>query len=1316
MATSAIDDRRQPRAMLERHVQDYPEFQRAHRDFVNELERREREKGLERPVGDLRPTIWYRGQSNYRYVLLPSLHRAAYALVHEREIFDTYWRLSGVCPGTDQWTILFKMQHCGVPTRLLDWTESYQMALFFALREPERDHPVLCLFSPALLNYRHGIRNSVRATDLRNLAPSYLQYLKMVQSRQNDDVDGPVAILPPFVNARINAQRGCFTLHGRCQDPIERQCPESVARIVFTEAAAENTWPTLDVDDSVVFPDDEGRSLHIRKVFSLDHPTNRVLAYHLHARWKEDLKGAPPDWDPLFPGLRGCVLADKYIPVSVSEESPTLEHWLDDIGQESGRVCFVLGGAGAGKTNYILKAVRDRYYTEDNKPRAVAGAYSKSEIVLWCALGQMMPGQEILAAVAAALARSWQSFPFTLDVHAVRALCKAQSTVLVLDGLDELARTRGNEEARRVIRDAARELRNSHRLRVVVGCRNHIYRNMVCGWTRDLGKVTEISLSGLDEAMVANRLRIGPGTDTCRVASEVPLFLAAADRLSISPGDLGRVSNEAQLRDLILQAATSGCCEGGGSYEDEMRELGRVAALMIEKRKDYLSDEDFADHYDEEHIVRTYAGKPQWPLFVRESRKEWRFIHQSIREYLLAWSIFDGFTNSDDHGGLVNRSSSLDFESAEVYCFLHDLVAVDRSRRFEDGVRRCLEPARGCEPTSWNRRMRNLFETVGMLGVGCSDDLRRETLKTALEIIEGPQREGFPYANFVTVYNAIRCVERLHPSGPKSYCHYRRGSRREGELSERNVHFWRLDAYAVRGFHRKRQAVAVETPMPLRDRKSQASSHCIHGTGHDTELEDRTVECLRNALERLIDLPELDKYQTFVAANLSQAIIRWFPCDDEAVDWLRNQWTKAKQKCYSPVASNLELALYCRGQRKYAQRTIGNRIVASSDIRDISLLQALTTDVGLGRTGLACRLDVSIPDDSEWIWTSSQKQTFVRQTSDGKASDIQKLQQKIEYVLIDCQTNSLRLQEELKQREMKLRFGNGGTLPILEVDRTEYYCLFYREIYPIGWNIANGGSASLTELLHPMLTIWREFAEELIIIDRAEGCRYYFNEPSGSDKNRQSVLRLLDALNLTPEVGHWRHEMLRPEVISGRDSISINGGEPLTGVYLNLNMDDLGIEIDQVVRVRGLSRNVSLLDGETEDGRLADTATPGFINAPVGLFRVGQSIDFDQEFIPDVLFRNGELMCGEFGVSQSSVGDDHRRRVTEVVNEFAEERLVPLPSDSWDVYAKARDDRRAYALCPATKTLLRQYTLQLQDTRRSGQGGRAHSQQSLADG
>jgi len=48
----------------------------------------------------------------------------------------------------------------------------------------------------------------------------------------------------------------------------------------------------------------------------------------------------------------------------------------------------------------------------------------------------------------------------------------------------------------------------------------------------------------------------------------------------------------------------------------------------------------------------------------------------------------------------------------------------------------------------------------------------------------------------------------------------------------------------------------------------------------------------------------------------------------------------------------------------------------------------------------------------------------------------------------------------------------------VRIKEEEYYCLFYRDIFPVGWNIANGGSDNNEELLNPLLTIERSFVKK----------------------------------------------------------------------------------------------------------------------------------------------------------------------------------------------------------------------------------------------
>ena len=76
-------------------------------------------------------------------------------------------------------------------------------------------------------------------------------------------------------------------------------------------------------------------------------------------------------------------------------------------------------------------------------------------------------------------------------------------------------------------------------------------------------------------------------------------------------------------------------------------------------------------------------------------------------------------------------------------------------------------------------------------------------------------------------------------------------------------------------------------------------------------------------------------------------------------------------------------------------------------------------------------------------------------------------------------------QPKVDPPEFLFRYASGGTLVLVEFEGDQrpnlYYCLFYRDIHPIGWNIANGGTDTRAELLNPHDTIHRELREELII-------------------------------------------------------------------------------------------------------------------------------------------------------------------------------------------------------------------------------------------
>ncbi|MBV4449258.1 FRG domain-containing protein [Clostridium tyrobutyricum] len=77
---------------------------------------------------------YYRGHSNYEYTLIPSIYREDYLINNEyniyRDIISQKPHLFEDCNTTLE--KLVKMQHFGIPTRLLDLTENPLIALFFA--------------------------------------------------------------------------------------------------------------------------------------------------------------------------------------------------------------------------------------------------------------------------------------------------------------------------------------------------------------------------------------------------------------------------------------------------------------------------------------------------------------------------------------------------------------------------------------------------------------------------------------------------------------------------------------------------------------------------------------------------------------------------------------------------------------------------------------------------------------------------------------------------------------------------------------------------------------------------------------------------------------------------------------------------------------------------------------------------------------------------------------------------------------------------------------------------------------------------------
>jgi len=108
---------------------------------------------------------WFRGQSNATWSLLPRLYRPTENASRERQMFrDFKLRAPAFIgnPPENDMELLFIMQHYSMPTRLLDWTESHLVALFFAVEQQDTAvDAAVWVISPSQLNKLSGYRYRV---------------------------------------------------------------------------------------------------------------------------------------------------------------------------------------------------------------------------------------------------------------------------------------------------------------------------------------------------------------------------------------------------------------------------------------------------------------------------------------------------------------------------------------------------------------------------------------------------------------------------------------------------------------------------------------------------------------------------------------------------------------------------------------------------------------------------------------------------------------------------------------------------------------------------------------------------------------------------------------------------------------------------------------------------------------------------------------------------------------------------------------------------------------------------------------------------
>lgn len=210
-------------------------------------------------------SIFYRGVSDASYSLLPSIARGVSKeelQSIETKMLGEFKRLSAPLvdrQNSSEIELLFLAQHYGLPTRLLDWTTSPLVALFFAVEKDDQKDGVLHIKVASLKEFGpdYDYHDSIKP-------PPYISLKRPIIHRNQE-----YFVRPSYLDSRYASQKSVFSY-----STIPTQAIESDKKIEISSKLKKpirDFLKVVGISHSSIYPGLEGISREIKDHIFMDN-------------------------------------------------------------------------------------------------------------------------------------------------------------------------------------------------------------------------------------------------------------------------------------------------------------------------------------------------------------------------------------------------------------------------------------------------------------------------------------------------------------------------------------------------------------------------------------------------------------------------------------------------------------------------------------------------------------------------------------------------------------------------------------------------------------------------------------------------------------------------------------------------------------------------------------------------------------------------------------------------------------------------------------------------------------------------------------